>query len=80
MATPVTWKVAEWKMKMDEEIKMRNVDRNNERVTVLACHPQEESKPRGKGTVSDERREEGIVGGGKQEEATEPRWKGRMRQ
>ena len=45
--------------------KVRDVDRNDENVRVLACFPQQEgSKTRGKGTISDGRREEGIVGGG----------------
>lgn len=45
--------------------KVRDVDRNDENVRVLTCFPQQEgSKTRGKGTASDGRREEGIVGGG----------------
>lgn len=43
---------------------MRDVDRNDENVRVLACFLQQEgSKTQGKGTISDGRREEGIVGG-----------------
>lgn len=58
---------------------MRDVDRNDENVRVLSCFPQQEgSKTRGKGTVSDGRRESWEVES--KEVVTEVRQKGRTRQ